>query len=100
MASKDYRLDWIILWILIGVEALLFYTFYTREIAPYPPQNFDQAVYLTETYALETRAHENGLGELWKELCSRNHPSSLLFTIEGALSGLIFGGTRLPQLGV
>jgi hypothetical protein len=98
MTSKDHQLDRTILWVLIGIEALLFYAYYAREVAPYPPQNFDQAVYLSEAYSLETRTHEHGISELWRAIWSKNHFSSLLLPIEGAVFGLMLGGQRLPQL--
>jgi hypothetical protein len=86
------------LWILFIAEALLFWSFYVREIAPYPPQNYDQAVYLTQTYTLQEQVLTNGLAELWRELWKNDHASSLAFPIEGAFFGLVLGGTRLPQL--
>jgi hypothetical protein len=98
MTSKDHQLDRTILCVLIVVEALLFYTYYAREVAPYPPQNYDQAVYLDQVYALETRVHFHGIGELWGALWSNSHFSTLLLPIEGAVFGLVFSGARLPQL--
>ena len=68
MISKEHRVDRRILWMIMALEALLFHNFYAREIASYPPQNFDQAVYLTEAYRLEERIHAHGLGEVWR-LC-------------------------------
>jgi hypothetical protein len=98
MISNGHQLDRTILWMLIVFEALLFYTFYAREIAPYPPQAYDQAVYLAETYALQEHIHTKGLGEVWRAVFSNNHAGTLALPIEGALFGLILGGTRLPQL--
>jgi hypothetical protein len=83
---------------LIAFEALVFYAFYSREIAPYPPQNFDQALYLTQVYNLQEQVHTKGLGELWQALWKNDHATSLTLPIEGALFGLIIGGARLPQL--
>jgi len=87
-----------LLWILFIVEALLFWAFYAREIAPYPPQNFDQAVYLTQAYTLQEDVSTKGLDEFWRELWRNDHASSLALPIEGALFGLVLGGARLPQL--
>jgi hypothetical protein len=98
MISNDRQLDQRMLWALITVEGLVFYSFYLREVAPYLPRYFDQAFYLCQTYALQARVHTNGLGELWRALWSKDHASSLLLPIEGALSGLILGGARFPQL--
>jgi hypothetical protein len=83
---------------LIIFEALLFYAFYTREIAPYPPQGYDQAVYLAQTYRLQEEVSTKGLGELWRDLASGDHPTNLALPVEGALFGLIVGGARFPQL--
>jgi hypothetical protein len=85
---------------LIVLQALLFSSFYLREVAWYPPDNFDQASYLIETYQLQERIFTHGLGQIWKYLWSRDHAAGVLFPIEGALAGIIIGGSRLPQLGV
>jgi hypothetical protein len=53
MISEKNRFDRTILWGLIVLEALLFSSFYLREVAWYPPDNFDQASYLIETYQLQ-----------------------------------------------
>src|SRR5260370_41631284 len=86
---------------LVGVivrKGLLFSSFYSREVAWYPPDNFDQASYLVETYRLQERILTHGLGQVWKALWSRGHAGGVLFPIEGALAGIVIGGTRLPQL--
>jgi hypothetical protein len=98
MISKEHLADRTILLILIALEALLFYTFYAREVAPYPPQYYDQGDYLSQAYILQESIHANGFRELWRELSGNNHASSLALPIEGALFGVILGGTRLPQL--
>src|SRR4029077_7842275 len=95
--SKIRWRDRKLLWILIIAEAVLFWAFYAREIAPYPPQNYDQAVYLTQTYALQEQVSTKGLGEFWRELWRNDHASSLALPIEGAFFGLVLGGARLPQ---
>jgi hypothetical protein len=86
--------------ILFAVEAVLFYNFFSREIAGYPPQDFDQTSFLTEAYRLEDRVSSKGVRELWNALWGNENPSGLLLPIEGAVFGLVFGGARLPQLGV
>jgi hypothetical protein len=98
MISNNSSFDQRVLLVLIAVEALLFCNFCSREIAWYAPQNFDQTYFLTEAYKLEDRVFSKGIGELWKALWIRGHASGLLLPIEGALSGLVFGGSRLPQL--
>jgi hypothetical protein len=83
---------------LIALEALLAYNFYRREIAWYPPLNYDQAVYLSESYHLEERVLKKGFGEVWRAFWIKGHGTGLALPIEGALSGLFIGGARLPQL--
>ena len=87
-----------ILIFLIALEGLLSYNFCRREIAWYPPLNFDQAGYLTESYHLEERILAKGFGEVWQSIWTKGHSTGLAFPIEGALSGLFIGGARLPQL--
>jgi hypothetical protein len=98
MFLKNSYFDRSVLLMLIALEALLFYTFYYREIAWYPPQYFDQTAFLTESYRLQERIHEDGLGVLWMAMTRQGAPNGWLLHIEGALSGLFFGGGRLPQL--
>jgi len=86
--------------VVIAFEVLLYYCFYTREVAWYPPGNFDQAGYLTETYRLQENILTYDLGQVWKFFSSNSHAAGVLFPIEGALSGIVLGGTRLPQLSV
>ena len=100
MISQEKRLDRTILFVLIVLEALLFYSFYTREVVWYPPDNFDQASYLLDTYRLQERIFTHDLGQVWKAFSSDGHAAGVLFPIEGALAGIIIGGTRLPQLAV
>jgi hypothetical protein len=98
MTPEKNRFDRTVLLGLIVLEGLLFSSFYMREVAWYPPDNFDQASYLIETYRLQERILTHGLGQVWKVLWSRGHAADVLFPIEGALAGIIIGGTRLPQL--
>jgi hypothetical protein len=98
MISKNSIFDRRVLLLLVALEAVLFCNFYFREIAWYPPQNYDQAAFLADTYQLEERVLSKGPGELWKALWSKGNFSGLLLPIEGAVSALLIGGTRLPQL--
>ncbi len=100
MMPEKNGFDRTVLLILIVLEALLFSSFFMREVAWYPPDNFDQASYLIETYRLQERVLTSGLGQVWKSLWSSGHAAGVLFPIEGALAGIIIGGTRLPQLSV
>jgi hypothetical protein len=90
--------DRTILLVLFAVQAVLFYNFYSREIAWYPPSNFDQTGYLATSYYVEHGIRANGLVELLRAIGCRGHPTGLALPIEGAISALIFGGARLPQL--
>src|SRR6476619_4736680 len=96
MPEKSF--DRAVLFGLIVLEALLFSSFYLREVAWYPPDNFDQASYLLETYRLQERIFTHGLGQVVKVFWNRWHGAGVLFPIEGALAVIIVGGTRLPQL--
>jgi hypothetical protein len=49
MPEKSF--DRAVLFALIVLQVLLFSSFYLREVAWYPPDNFDQASYLIETYS-------------------------------------------------
>jgi hypothetical protein len=98
MITKNDFFDLKILLMVIALEALLYNSFYTREVAWYPPDNFDQASYLLETYRLQEGVLTRGLGQVWKALWSSGHAGGVLFPIEGALAGIIMGGTRFPQL--
>jgi hypothetical protein len=100
MISTKSFLDRMVFLILITVESILFCNFFSREIAGYPPQNFDQTSFLTEAYQLEERVSSKGIGELWHALWRKDNPTGVLLPIEGAVSGLTFGGARLPQLSI
>src|SRR6266852_1959859 len=82
MMPEKNRFDRTLLLGLILLEALLFSSFYMREVAWYPPDNFDQASYLVETYRLQERILTHGLGQVWKALWSRGHAGGVLFPIE------------------
>jgi hypothetical protein len=61
------------------LEALLFYCFYMKEVAGYPPDNFDQASELIETHGLQEPIFIHGLGQVWKSFLSRGHAATALF---------------------
>ncbi|HYY27473.1 MAG TPA: hypothetical protein VE860_06005 [Chthoniobacterales bacterium] len=95
--SQDY-VHRRVLSFLVALELLLFLVFYNREIAWYAPLSFDQTEYLTETYQLQEQVLWQGPGKLWTNLWSSGHSTGLGLPIEGAISGLLLGGVRLPQL--
>jgi hypothetical protein len=98
MITNNDFFDRKIFLIVVALEALLYCSFYNREVASYPPDNFDQAGYLVETYRLQEDILTHDLGQVWKFFSSSGHNAGVLFPIEGALSGIILGGSRLPQL--
>jgi hypothetical protein len=100
MLSSKSGFDRKILGLLLAFEALLFWSFYWREIAWYPPLNFDQLAYLEEAYRLRDRLLEHGLGDLLRVSWYKGHYNGLVLPIEGALSGLLLSGARWPQLAV
>jgi hypothetical protein len=92
------HLDRRLLFLLFVFEASLFWAFYHREIAWAPPLDFDQAHYLVRAYDLQEDILAHGLGRLWKAIWSAEHSAGIALPIEGAVAGLIIGGTRFPQL--
>ena len=96
--TLDKHFDQKILLLIIAAQALFFCSFYSREIAWYPPENWDQTTYLCEAYTLQEAVLSKGFGEFWRALSSPGHPSGLGLPIEGAVSGLMLDGARLPQL--
>jgi hypothetical protein len=68
MFSESKPVDRIALFLPITIEAFLYYNFYHREIAWYPPQNSDRARFLSEAYQLQERILTNGPYELWGAL--------------------------------
>jgi hypothetical protein len=98
MTSNHRDFDRILLCLLFILEALLFRAVYNREVAWYPPANFDQTTYLVSAYGLQEDVLAHGLDKLWKAIWSPGHPTGVALPIEGALSGLIIGGARFPEL--
>jgi hypothetical protein len=97
MISSVKVVDRYILAGLIAFEMTACYNFYFREIAWYPPSNYDQAIYLAEAYRTKERILTNGFGQLARAIGSRSY-TGVALPILGALSGLCFAGGRLPQL--
>lgn len=84
--------------LLVLIEAILFVSFYYREIAWYPPAYYDQAYYLARSYALQESAIRNGLQELLRFAIGNDHPTGMAFPLEGAIFGLVIGVPRLSRL--
>jgi hypothetical protein len=97
MNSSVKSIDRYVLIALIVLEALACYNFYSREIAWYPPGNYDQTYYLAEAYRTKERILTNGIGQLVSVLRS-HYNNGLALPILGALSGLLFTGGRFPEL--
>jgi hypothetical protein len=97
MISFFNGIDRYVLAALISFQALVCYNFYSREIAWYPPANYDQTHYLLAAYRTKERVLTHGLGQLARVIGSRS-PTGLALPILGAVSGLCFAGARLPVL--
>jgi hypothetical protein len=97
MSSFFNGIDRYVLAALIAFQALVCYNFYSREIAWYPPANYDQAWYLVDAYRTKERVLTDGFGQLVRVIGGR-HYTGLALPILGAVSGLCFGGGRLPVL--
>jgi hypothetical protein len=97
MNSLAKGIDRYVLVALIVFEAMAGYNFYLREIAWYPPGNYDQTYYLAEAYRTKERILTNGMGQLASVLKS-HYNNGLALPILGALSGLFFTGGRFPEL--
>src|ERR1700722_13612831 len=100
MVWNESFFDRSVLITLIALEALLFCTFFSREVGWYPPLAFDQTTYLTSTYSLEERILSKGLSQLGEALWSSGQPTGVALPIEGAVAGPLLGGARLPQLSI
>ncbi len=98
MSSSKGDVHQRVLLALVAFELLLFVVVYSREIAWYPPLNYDQAAFLSESYHAQELTLSQGLSGLWRAFWSGGHPSGVAMPIEGAVFGVLFGGTRLPQL--
>jgi hypothetical protein len=98
MISNHRQFDRTLLCLLFVFEALLFWTVYNREVAWYPPGNFDQAGYLVSAYRLQEDVLAHGIPKLWKAVWRPGYATGIALPIEGALAGLIIGGARFPQL--
>jgi len=77
LKSTGNWVDRTILLLLIVVQAVLCYNFYAREIAWYPPSNFDQTGYLATAYYVEHSIRANGFVELLRAIGSRGHQTGL-----------------------
>jgi hypothetical protein len=97
MASPFNKLDRFVLAFLIVLEAFACYNYFCREVAWYPPGNFDQSLYLLNAYRIKETILTNGLGQLVVALRS-HYSNGVGLPILGALFGLCFPGGRLPAL--
>ncbi|HXM02080.1 MAG TPA: hypothetical protein VN939_05725 [Chthoniobacterales bacterium] len=97
MISFIKATDRCVLGALIAIEMLAGYNFYCREVAWYPPGNWDQAPYLAASYRMKERILTNGVGQL-ANIIRSPYNTGLALPILGAVSGLFFAGSRLPVL--
>jgi hypothetical protein len=98
MISNHRESDKNLLCLLFIFEALLFWAFYNREVAWCPPTNSDQAANFVSTYRLQEDVLAHGSGKFWKAIWNSQNPTGVAIPIEGAIAGIIMGGTRFPQL--
>jgi hypothetical protein len=84
--------------LLLAAEAFLYSGFEQREISWFPPEGWDQAVYLSKAYQIQESLGRNGLTALWSELTSPDHSGGLFLPVEAGLLGSLLGGTRFPAL--
>jgi hypothetical protein len=90
-------LDKYVLAALIVFEMAACYNFYSREIAWFPPGNWDQCLYLAEAYRVKERILTNGFGQL-ANIISSPYNNGMALPILGAVSSLCLAGGRLPVL--
>src|SRR5258708_9464017 len=90
MFSSKSDFDRKILGIVLAFEALLFWSFYCREIAWYPPLTFDQLGYLEAAFHLRGRILAHGLSDLLNASWYRGHVTGLLRPVAGGFSCLLF----------
>ena len=72
MISFVKVIDGYVLAALIAFELLVCYNFYCREIAWYPPANYDQTIYLMDAYRTKERILTGGFGQLARVIGSRS----------------------------
>jgi hypothetical protein len=97
MISLVKGIDRYVLLALIIFEALACYNFYSREVAWYPPGNFDQSLYLLDAYRTKESILDHGLGQLVVALRS-HYSNGIGLPILGGLFGLCLPGGRFPAL--
>jgi len=95
MISLVKGIDRYVLLALIVFEALACYNFYSREVAWYPPGNFDQSPYLLNAYRTKENILDHGLGQLAVALRS-HYSNGLGLPILGGLFRLCLPGGRFP----
>src|SRR5258708_1772553 len=92
------RTDIAIFGLLLAAEAAIFHGHFAHYISWYPPEFYDQAVYLSAAYELQNAISQNGLWAIWPALRDSAHANGLLLPIEGGTLGALLGGARLPAL--
>jgi hypothetical protein len=98
MIKGDF--DRVVLICLVCLQGLMASAFYFREVAWYPAAHWDQSGFLEQAYHLQERVFSRSPLELLRAVWTGGHVNGLLLPIEGALSGIVLGGTRFPQLAV
>lgn len=91
--SIDFR-EYAALIAIFAIETVIFFLLMETRFAPFYPPNSDQTSYFMDTYELIERTKVGGIGVLFNEITSSGHAAGVLFTIQGAIMGLIFGSSR------
>jgi hypothetical protein len=92
------RTDIVFFGLLLAAEAVIFHGHFAHYISWYPPEFYDQAVYLSAAYELQNAMSQKGLWAIWLALRDSAHANGLLLPIEGGTLGALLGGARLPAL--
>jgi hypothetical protein len=91
------KADRSILALVLALEAVVYCGFFYRELAWFPPDFSDQAVYLSRAYELQDALGTIGPRAVWAAL-NQAHPNGLVYPIAGGLLSTLLGGGRLPAL--
>jgi len=82
---------------LISIEYIFFRHYALRDIVPYFPANFDQAGYLTQSYAAYEKVLQTGVGTSFQTIFG-GLPTSYTFIPQALLFFSILGASRLTAL--
>jgi hypothetical protein len=95
---RESRLGWVVMIVLLLIQAILFCRYVQREVAPIFPTGYDQSTYLTYSYQIHEDIRSNGL---LHGLCyGLNAPvaNGVLLHLQAALIYSLIGPSRLSAL--